>query len=72
METAASSRARSRSGAHGDGYSEILDGVKAGEKVVTTANFLIDAESNLRAAIKGFSPAKPDADTGTAAAEARP
>ena len=29
-------------------------GVKAGDKVVTGANFLIDAESNLRAALQGF------------------
>ncbi len=62
-------------GRHGDGFSEVLDGVRAGEKVVTTANFLIDAESNLRAAIKGFTADKPDAATGTeatAGAEAHP
>ena len=48
-------------GMRGDGYVEIKDGVKAGEKVVVTANFLIDAESNLKAALKGFMPdAKPD------------
>jgi Cu(I)/Ag(I) efflux system membrane fusion protein len=28
--------------------------VSAGERVVTTANFLIDSESRLRAAIQGF------------------
>jgi Cu(I)/Ag(I) efflux system membrane fusion protein len=33
---------------------QILSGVSAGEKVVTTANFLIDSESRLRAAIQGF------------------
>ena len=33
---------------------EVIDGVKAGERVVTSANFLIDAESNLRAALQGF------------------
>ncbi len=43
-------------GMRGDGYVEIKEGVKAGEKVVTTANFLIDAESNLKAALKGFAP----------------
>jgi len=32
-----------------DGYYEILSGLKAGEKVVTQANFLIDSESKLRA-----------------------
>ncbi|KAB2970671.1 efflux RND transporter periplasmic adaptor subunit [Zoogloea sp.] len=33
---------------------EILDGLKAGEQVVVSANFLIDAESNLKAAVNGF------------------
>ena len=52
-------------GARGDGYIEILEGVKAGEMVVVSANFLIDAESNLKAAFSGFGQsaegAKPDA-----------
>ena len=43
-------------GMRGDGFVEIKEGVKAGEKVVVTANFLIDAESNLKAALKGFAP----------------
>jgi Cu(I)/Ag(I) efflux system membrane fusion protein len=41
-------------GARGDGYVEVLDGVKEGESVVVSANFLIDAESNLKAAFSGF------------------
>lgn len=41
-------------GARADGYVEILEGVKAGEAVVVSANFLIDAESNLKAALGGF------------------
>lgn len=41
-------------GRRGDGYVEVLEGVKAGEEVVTSATFLIDAESNLRAALKSF------------------
>ena len=41
-------------GARAGGFVEILDGVKEGEKVVVRANFLIDAESNLRAALQGF------------------
>jgi Cu(I)/Ag(I) efflux system membrane fusion protein len=41
-------------GLRGDGLVEVRDGLKAGEKIVTTANFLIDAESNLKAALKGF------------------
>lgn len=41
-------------GRRGDGYREVLGGVREGEEVVTTATFLIDAESNLRAALKTF------------------
>jgi Cu(I)/Ag(I) efflux system membrane fusion protein len=32
----------------------LLQGVSEGERVVTTANFLLDSESRLRAAIEGF------------------
>jgi membrane fusion protein, copper/silver efflux system len=46
-------------GLRGDGFIEIREGLEAGEKVVTTANFLIDAESNLRAALKGFTADSP-------------
>lgn len=41
-------------GPKADGYVAVLDGVKDGEKVVVGANFLIDAESNLRAALQNF------------------
>ena len=44
-------------GRHGGGYVEVTDGVNEGEAVVTSANFLIDAESNLKAALKGFTEA---------------
>jgi Cu(I)/Ag(I) efflux system membrane fusion protein len=37
------------------GYVQVLEGLKPGEKVVTSATFLIDAESNLRAALSAFS-----------------
>jgi membrane fusion protein, copper/silver efflux system len=46
-------------GQRGDGFSEVIDGVKVGDKVVIAANFLIDAESNLRAALKGFAAEEP-------------
>ena len=41
-------------GARSDDYVEVREGVREGERVVVAANFLIDAESNLRAAIGGF------------------
>jgi Cu(I)/Ag(I) efflux system membrane fusion protein len=41
-------------GRRDDGYVEIVDGLKPGEEVVTTATFLIDAESNLQSALKTF------------------
>jgi membrane fusion protein, copper/silver efflux system len=44
-------------GRRGDGYVEVRDGVAEDERVVVSANFLIDAESNLKAALKGFSEA---------------
>jgi membrane fusion protein, copper/silver efflux system len=46
-------------GARGGGYAELLQGVSAGERVVVSANFLIDAESNLKAALEGFSAGSP-------------
>ncbi|MDD5175440.1 MAG: efflux RND transporter periplasmic adaptor subunit [Sterolibacterium sp.] len=42
-------------GARSDNYVEVLEGVKEGEQVVVAANFLIDAESNLKAAVGGLS-----------------
>lgn len=41
-------------GARSSTYVEVLEGIKAGEPVVVAANFLIDAESNLKAAVGGF------------------
>lgn len=42
-------------GRRGDGYVEIVEGLRRGEEIVTTATFLIDAESNLQTALKTFS-----------------
>jgi Cu(I)/Ag(I) efflux system membrane fusion protein len=39
-------------GAEGNGRVEILSGLQAGEEVVTSAQFLIDSESNLREAVQ--------------------
>ena len=41
-------------GRRSDGHVEIVDGLKPGEEIVTTATFLIDAESNLQTALKTF------------------
>jgi len=41
-------------GRRGDGYIEVREGVKEGEVIVTSANFLIDSESNLKAALKSY------------------
>jgi Cu(I)/Ag(I) efflux system membrane fusion protein len=43
-------------GTRGEGYIEIRDGIAVGEKAVVAANFLIDAESNLKAALRSFTP----------------
>ncbi len=41
-------------GARVPGYVQVLEGLKPGERVVTSATFLIDAESKLRAALAAF------------------
>lgn len=66
---------------HGEGYLEprdidvgpragdevvVLTGLQAGERVVTSANFLVDSESQLQAALGSFAPPPPGA--GAAAA----
>jgi Cu(I)/Ag(I) efflux system membrane fusion protein len=43
-------------GRSGGGHVEIKDGLAEGDKVVVSANFLIDAESNLKAALNGLDP----------------
>lgn len=42
-------------GARSDTHIEVQSGITEGEQVVVSANFLIDAESNLKAAVSGFS-----------------
>ena len=46
-------------GLRGEGYVEVVNGIKAGEDVVVSANFLIDSESNLKAAVGGFGVSAP-------------
>jgi len=57
-------------GRRADGYAEILEGVAEGDKVVVSANFLIDAESNLQAALRAFTAG--DKPAGTPAQESQP
>jgi Cu(I)/Ag(I) efflux system membrane fusion protein len=46
-----------RLGRRGHGHVEIREGIAEGDSVVTSANFLIDAESNLKSALKGLTEA---------------
>ena len=46
-------------GRRADGYTEVRSGIAFGDKVVVGANFLIDAESNLRAALQSFTAPAP-------------
>jgi Cu(I)/Ag(I) efflux system membrane fusion protein len=43
-------------GRRGNGYVEVREGLAEGERIVTSGNFLIDAESNLRSALMAFNP----------------
>lgn len=54
-------------GLHAEGdYYQVLDGLSAGEKVVTSAQFLFDSESQLREAIQKLrAPSAAGVDTGT-------
>lgn len=58
-------------GRRGSGYAEIRNGLKEGEAVVTTANFLIDAESNLKAALKSFAEGAASAEEGHTSGHAK-
>ncbi len=66
-------------GARGENYVEVVSGVREGEQVVVAANFLIDAESNLKAAVGGLgghsghgNAPKETAPAGSAAAPSAP
>ncbi|BDG05977.1 efflux RND transporter periplasmic adaptor subunit [Anaeromyxobacter oryzae] len=53
-----------RPGAAAEGKVAILEGLAEGERVVTTANFLLDSESRLRAALEGGGESAAPAATG--------
>jgi len=59
-----------RVGASSGGRVQVLEGLAEGDRVVTTANFLVDSESRLRAAVEAFG-APPRRDQGTDAAKGR-
>jgi multidrug efflux pump subunit AcrA (membrane-fusion protein) len=56
-------------GARGDGHVAVLSGLAAGEAVVIDGNFLIDAESNLRAGTQALGQAHGDSGSATAPAK---
>lgn len=63
---------RVKTGQRSGDWLEIRDGLQGGEQVVIAANFLIDAESNLRSALAGMSgggtaPAKENKDAAASA-----
>ena len=47
-------------GGYSDGYYQVLNGLTEGNTIVTSAQFLIDSESNLKAALNQFKFAKPN------------
>ncbi|HVO80757.1 MAG TPA: efflux RND transporter periplasmic adaptor subunit [Terriglobales bacterium] len=53
-----------------DDHVVVLKGLRAGERIVSSANFLVDSESQLQAAIASFAPSPPGA--GPAAAPSVP
>lgn len=55
-----------RLGMRGSDFAEVLDGVRDGERVVVSASFLIDSESQLRAALSNLA----DVDEGGAGGDA--
>ncbi len=58
-------------GAYSNGFYQVLKGLRAGTRIVTAAQFLIDSESNLRAALNGFTSSKTDNDTQSKQADAK-
>jgi membrane fusion protein, copper/silver efflux system len=57
-----------KTGARSENHVEIREGVRDGEQVVVAANFLIDAESNLKAAVTGMTAPPAPAAAGSASA----
>src|SRR5690349_13500297 len=51
-------------GAHSGNWFEVIAGLQAGDKVVTSSNFLVDSESSMKAALAGMTSGSepPDAE----------
>jgi Cu(I)/Ag(I) efflux system membrane fusion protein/cobalt-zinc-cadmium efflux system membrane fusion protein len=49
-----------------DDHSVVLKGLKSGEQIVSSANFLVDSEAQLQAAIGSFAPPPPGTGAATA------
>lgn len=47
-------------GGYSDGYYQVINGLNPGDKIVTSAQFMIDSESSLRAAVSLYSSDKGD------------
>ncbi len=47
----------------------VLKGLKAGEQVISSANFLVDSEAQLQAAVEAFAPAQPQPSSNAAPAQ---
>jgi len=60
---------RVKIGARGEETVQVSEGLAEGEVVVTTANFLIDSESRLHAAIEGQAPTAPEPSAAPATGE---
>jgi membrane fusion protein, copper/silver efflux system len=45
-----------------DGFAEVLSGLDSGDQVVTSAQFLLDSESNKHAGLRHLSPATEEPD----------
>lgn len=58
-----------KTGMRADGHIEVREGLSEGEPVVVSANFLIDAESNLKAALSAFGSGAPAPSGGTPAGD---
>jgi Cu(I)/Ag(I) efflux system membrane fusion protein len=56
-------------GPEGDGYAQVLAGLSGGERIVTSAQFLIDSESNLREAVAKMVEAKRSEQAGAGHAQ---